>query len=77
MFLKLSLRPCMYGITMCPMDLLVVVLPLPLLMLFCLKFLASIPSNAQGGYLDFVRTSLKCSFLVLSSSVVEPTVSIP
>ena len=69
MFLKFSPRLCMDGMTMYPLDLLIL-----LLMLFCLKFLYSILSSGHDEYFHLVKTTLKMGFLsVVSSSDVELT----
>ena len=75
MFLKLSPRPCMYGMTMYPLDLFLMILPLfsclqlQLLLVLCWIFFNSILSNAHRGELAISKgLPLKCSFSVLCIS---------
>ena len=70
---KLFPRPCMYGMTMYPLDLLLLLLLflLLLIILFHWTFLYSIVSSAHEGCLHFIKNSLKCSFSDLSSSGME------
>ena len=74
--LEMSPWPCIYGMTMYPIDLLLILLLLSLLLLLplllllvllCSKFLYSILSNVHWEYLHLVRTSFKYSFPVWRS----------
>ena len=65
MFLIISHRPCLYGVTMYPLDLFDGSVLLLLLSLFYWKFLWSFLSKANTRYLHLVRTSIRCCSSVL------------